>query len=257
MVSLISMTLGINVSPDIGRLNFDTLGRRNILENTTTPEPFEPASAAAKDQDRNLVWLDAEMTGLYPGVDALVEVAIIITDADLNILDDGIDIIIKPPQAAVDQMDPVVVEMHRNNGLAEQWAHGVSAAEAEEQLLAYVKQYCPEPRKALLAGNTVGQDQRFLFAEMPDLAAHLHYRIVDVSSIKELAKRWYPHAYEKSPEKLGNHRALGDITDSINELRYYREAIMVPPPGPDVNQARKIRDELVLYLEPELVRDND
>ena len=227
------------------------------MDNTKTPEPFKPASAASQDQSRNLVWLDAEMTGLYPGIDALVEVAIIITDADLNILDDGIDIIIKPPLAAVEQMDPVVVEMHRSNGLAEQWEHGVSAAEAEAKLLEYVKQYCPEPRTALLAGNTVGQDQRFLFEEMPELAAHLHYRIVDVSSIKELAKRWYPHAYEKSPQKLGNHRALGDITDSINELRYYREAIMVPPPGPSVDEARKIRDELVLYAEPELVRDQD
>src|SRR5690625_1396830 len=130
------------------------------------------------------------MTGLYPGVDALVEVAIIITDADLNILDDGIDIIIKPPAAAVEQMDPVVVEMHRNNGLAEQWANGVSAAEAEKQLLDYVKKYCPEPRTALLAGNTVGQDQRLLFAEMPELAAHLHYMIDEVSSIKELTQLW-------------------------------------------------------------------
>ncbi len=197
------------------------------------------------------------MTGLYPGVDALVEVAIIITDADLNILDQGIDIIIKPPAAAVEQMDPVVVEMHAQNGLAEQWENGVSAQEAEQQLLEYVKKFCPEPRTALLAGNTVGQDQRFLLEEMPQLAAHLHYRIVDVSSIKELAKRWYPHAYEKSPEKLGNHRALGDITDSINELRYYREAIMVTPPGPSVNEARKVRDELVLYVEPELVQDTD
>ncbi|MFD6814874.1 oligoribonuclease [Enteractinococcus coprophilus] len=224
---------------------------------TTTPQPFEPASAASKDPDRNLVWLDAEMTGLYPGVDALVEVAIIITDADLNILDKGIDIIIKPPAAAVEQMDPVVVAMHAENGLAEQWEHGVSAEEAEQQLLGYVKKFCPEPRTALLAGNTVGQDQRFLLEEMPQLAAHLHYRIVDVSSIKELAKRWYPHAYEKSPEKLGNHRALGDITDSINELRYYREAIMVPPPGPNVDEARKVRDELVLYVESELVQDTD
>lgn len=224
---------------------------------TTSPQPFEPVSEASKDQDRNLVWLDAEMTGLYPGIDALVEVAIIITDADLNIVDDGIDIIIKPPAAAVKQMDPFVVEMHRTNGLAEQWQNGVTAAEAEQRLLDYVKQYCPEPRTALLAGNTVGQDQRFLMAEMPELANHLHYRIVDVSSIKELAKRWYPHAYEKSPEKLGNHRALGDITDSINELRYYREAIMVPPPGPTVTEARKIRDELVMYVEPELTGDED
>ena len=224
---------------------------------TTSPQPFQPASEASKDKGRNLVWLDAEMTGLYPGVDALVEVAIIITDADLNVLDDGIDIIIKPPAAAVAQMDPVVVEMHAQNGLAEQWEHGISAEEAEQQLLDYVKKFCPEPRTALLAGNTVGQDQRFLFAEMPQLAAHLHYRIVDVSSIKELAKRWYPHAYEKSPEKLGNHRALGDITDSINELRYYRQAIMVPPPGPNVDEARKVRDELVLYVEPELTQDTD
>src|SRR5690625_3856031 len=148
------------------------------------------------------------MTGLYPGVDALVEVAIIITDADLNILDDGIDIIIKPPAAAVEQMDPVVVEMHRTNGLAEQWEHGVSAAEAEKQLLDYVKQYCPEPRTALLAGNTVGQDQRFLFEEMPDLAAHLHYRIVDVSSIKELAKRWYPTHMKKPQENWATTERL-------------------------------------------------
>src|SRR5699024_8126009 len=135
-VSLISMTLGINVSPEIGRLNIDTLGRRNNLDNSTTsPQPFEPVSEASKDQDRNLVWLDAEMTGLYPGIDALVEVAIIITDADLNIIDDGIDIIIKPPAAAVKQMDPFVVEMHRTNGLAEQWQNGVTAAEAEQRLL--------------------------------------------------------------------------------------------------------------------------
>ena len=227
------------------------------MNNETTPQPFEPASAASKDQDRNMVWLDAEMTGLYPGVDALVEVAIIITDADLNVLDDGIDVIIKPPAAAIEQMDPVVVEMHRNNGLSEQWHNGITAAEAEKQLLAYVKKFCPKPRTALLAGNTVGQDQRFLFAEMPDLAAHLHYRIVDVSSIKELAKRWYPNAYAKSPEKLGNHRALGDITDSINELRYYREAIMVTPPGPAVEEARKVRDDLVLYAEPTLAQDQD
>lgn len=227
------------------------------MDNETTPQPFEPASAASQDQDRNMVWLDAEMTGLYPGVDALVEVAIIITDADLNVLDDGIDLIIKPPAAAIEQMDPVVVEMHRNNGLAEQWHNGISAADAEVQLLDYVKKFCPEPRTALLAGNTVGQDQRFLLAEMPDLAAHLHYRIVDVSSIKELAKRWYPNAYSKSPEKLGNHRALGDIIDSINELRYYREAIMVTPPGPSAEEARKTRDALVLYAEPKQQQDQD
>lgn len=227
------------------------------MDKTNTPQPFEAASAASKDQDRNFVWLDAEMTGLYPGIDALVEVAIIITDADLNILDDGIDIIIKPPAAAVEQMDPFVVDMHKSNGLSAQWEHGVSAAAAEKLLLDYVKKFCPEPRTALLAGNTVGQDQRFLFAEMPELAAHLHYRIVDVSSVKELAKRWFPHAYEKSPEKLGNHRALGDITDSINELRYYREAIMVTPPGPSVDEARKVRDELVLYVEPELTSDKN
>src|SRR5699024_1937999 len=141
---------------------------------------------------------DAEMSGLYPGVDALVVVAIIITNADLNILGDGIDIIIKPPAAAIEQMDPVVVEMHRNNGLSEQWHNGITAAQAEQQLLDYVKKFCPTPRTALLAGNTVGQDQRFLFAEMPDLAAHLHYRIVDVSSINVLPKRWYPNAYAKS-----------------------------------------------------------
>src|SRR5699024_6001812 len=153
-------------------------------------------------------------------------VAIIITDADLNVLDDGIDIIIKPPAAAVEQMDPAVVKMHRNNVLAEQWQHGVNAAEAEQRLLNYVNPYCSEPLSSSMAGYTCGQAQRFILAEMLDLAAHSHYRIVDVSSIKELAKRWFPNAYAKAPDKLGNHRALGDITDSINELRYYREAIM-------------------------------
>src|SRR5699024_9324844 len=206
---------------------------------------------------RNLVWLDAEMTGRWPDVDALAEVAIIITDADLNVLDDGIDIIIKPPAAAMEQTDPVAVAMHRTNGLAEHWQNGASASEAEQEHLDYVKQHCPEPRTALLAGNTVGQDQRFLFAEMPNLAAHLHYRIVDVSSIKALAKRWFPNAYAKAPDTLGNHRALGDITDSINELRYYREAIMVTPPGPSVDDARKVRDELVLYTEPDQTHKQD
>src|SRR5699024_1109678 len=138
---------------------------RNIMDNPNTPKPFEPVSEAAKYQDRNMVWLDAEMTDLYPGVDALVEVAIIITVADLTVLDPGIDIIIKPPAEAVAQMDPFVVDMHRENGLAEQWEHGVSAAEAETVLFEYVKKFCPEPRTALLAGNTVGQDQRFLFEE--------------------------------------------------------------------------------------------
>lgn len=187
-----------------------------------------------------LVWIDCEMTGLHPDRDALVEVAVLVTDADLNVLGEGVDVVIRPPQAALDQMDDFVRQMHTASGLLEELDQGVSLEEASEQVMAYIRQHCPEPRRALLAGNSVGQDKAFLSRYMPAVTDHLHYRIVDVSTLKELARRWYPRAYYQAPEKTGNHRALGDIVDSITELQYYREAIMAPAPGPDSETAQQI-----------------
>ena len=187
-----------------------------------------------------LVWIDCEMTGLSTVNDALVEIAVLVTDSELNVLGDGVDIVIKPPQAALDQMDDFVRDMHTKSGLIDALNQGVTLAEAEAQVLEYVRKYSPEPRKSPLAGNSVGTDREFIARDMPNLQAHLHYRIVDVSSIKELARRWYPRAYFASPEKAGNHRALDDIIESIEELKYYREAIFKPAPGPSTAEARKI-----------------
>jgi oligoribonuclease len=187
-----------------------------------------------------LVWIDCEMTGLDISSDALIEIAALVTDSDLNVLGDGVDIVIKPPPGALDQMQDVVRAMHTKSGLLSQLDAGVTVADAEQMVLAYVHEYVPEPGRAPLAGNTVSTDRTFLAREMPQLDAYLHYRIVDVSSIKELARRWYPRAYFASPSKTGNHRALGDIRDSIEELRYYRASVFVPPPGPDTETARAI-----------------
>jgi oligoribonuclease len=187
-----------------------------------------------------LVWIDCEMTGLDISSDALIEIAALVTDSDLNVLGDGVDIVIKPPPGALDQMQDVVRAMHTKSGLLNQLDEGVTVADAEQMVLAYVQEYVREPGRAPLAGNTVSTDRTFLAREMPGLDAYLHYRIVDVSSIKELARRWYPRAYFASPSKTGNHRALGDIRDSIEELRYYRASVFVPSPGPDTETARAI-----------------
>jgi oligoribonuclease len=185
-----------------------------------------------------LVWIDCEMTGLDTDADALIEVAALVTDFELEVLGDGVDIVIKPPAGAVEQMADVVRAMHTHSGLLDELPKGVDLATAERQVLDYVREFVPEERKAPLAGNTVGTDRLFLTRDMPMLEAHLHYRIVDVSSIKELARRWYPKAYFNSPPKTGNHRALADIQESIEELRYYRATVFVPPPGPDSETAR-------------------
>jgi oligoribonuclease len=187
-----------------------------------------------------LVWIDCEMTGLDLRRDALVEVAALVTDSELNIVGDGVDVVIRPPDEALEQMVDVVREMHTSSGLLDALAGGMALHEAEELVLAYVREHTGEPRKAPLAGNSVATDRGFLARDMPDLDAHLHYRIVDVSSIKELARRWYPRAYYNAPRKAGGHRALADIQESIEELRYYREAIFVPQPGPDTDTARAI-----------------
>lgn len=185
-----------------------------------------------------LVWIDCEMTGLDLQHDALVELAVLVTDADLNVLGDGVDVVIKPPQAALDQMNDVVREMHVNSGLINEFDAGISLAEASQVALTYIKEHVPEPGQTPLAGNTVHMDRLFLARDMPDLEGYLHYRNVDVSSIKELVRRWYPRVYFASPEKTGNHRALGDIQDSIAELKYYRRSVFVPLPGPDTDSAR-------------------
>ncbi len=187
-----------------------------------------------------LVWIDCEMTGLSLTEDALVEVAALVTDSELTVLGEGIDIVIAPPPEALAHMPDVVREMHTTSGLLTELAGGLTLAEAQERVLAYIKEYVPDPRKAPLAGNSVGTDRGFIARDMPDLDDHLHYRIVDVSSIKELARRWFPRAYYNSPKKAGGHRALADIKESIAELRYYREAIFVAPPGPDTDTTRAL-----------------
>lgn len=188
-----------------------------------------------------LVWIDCEMTGLdLAGGDALIEVAALVTGPDLEVLGEGVDVIIKPSDEALDKMGDFVREMHTKSGLLPLLADGLSMADAEEQVLAYVREHVPEVRKAPLAGNTIGTDRAYLARDMPTLEAHVHYRNVDVSSIKELARRWYPRIYFNTPGKSGNHRALADIQESIEELRYYREAVFVPKPGPSASRLTEI-----------------
>jgi oligoribonuclease len=189
------------------------------------------------------------MTGLDLRSDALIEVAALVTDSELNILGEGVDIVVRPPAEAVRNMPEVVRDMHTASGLLQELDQGVTLSEAESHVLAYVRKHAPEAGRAPLCGNSVATDRGFLSRDMPTLESHLHYRIVDVSSIKELARRWYPRAYYNSPKKNGRHRALTDIRESIAELRYYREAIFVPQPGPDSDTARAIAAQHVLPAE--------
>jgi oligoribonuclease len=187
-----------------------------------------------------LVWIDCEMTGLDIERDALIEIACLVTDAELNVLDEGIDLIIKPPAEALAGMAEVVREMHTASGLLAELPGGIPVAEAQELVLDYVRRHVPEAKKAPLCGNSIATDRWFIARDMPELDAYLHYRMVDVSSIKELVRRWYPRAYFASPGKHGGHRALADIKESVQELRYYRDAVFVPQPGPDSATARQI-----------------
>jgi oligoribonuclease len=198
-----------------------------------------------------LVWIDCEMTGLDPTTDVLVEIAVIVTDTELNPLDDGLDIVIAADAGKLDGMDDVVQEMHTHSGLLEALSVATTTVEqAEDQVLDYVKRFAPERRKAPLCGNTIATDRSFIVRYMPRLDDHLHYRMIDVSSIKELARRWYPRAYYNAPPKDGGHRALADILESINELRYYRATVMVPAPGPDTDTARAAAAELAKAAAP-------
>ena len=185
-----------------------------------------------------LVWVDCEMTGLELGSDLLIEVAAIVTDSDLNVLDEGIDVVIHASAEQLERMPEVVREMHAASGLTEAvLASTVTLADAEALVLAYIKQHVPEPKKAPLCGNSIGTDRGFLVRDMPELSDWLHYRLVDVSSIKELSRRWYPRAYYNSPKTGGGHRARADILESVQELRYYRATVFVPMPGPTSEEA--------------------
>ena len=185
-----------------------------------------------------LVWIDCEMTGLDINNDELVEIAVVVTDFDLNILDPGLDIVIKPDASALANMGDFVRNMHTSSGLIEEIPNGVSVAEAEYQVLEYVLRFVPEDQRAPLAGNSIGTDRAFLARYMPRLDKQLHYRNVDVSSIKELAHRWFPRAYFNAPAKDGGHRALADILESIRELAYYRQSVFVADPGPTSAEAK-------------------
>jgi oligoribonuclease len=193
-----------------------------------------------------LVWIDCEMTGLDPVEDVLVEVAVVVTDNELMLLDDGIDILIATDPAKLAGMDDVVRDMHTHSGLLTALETATTGlADAETQVLDYVRRFVPDRRKAPLCGNSIATDRSFLARYMPLLDDHLHYRMVDVSSIKELARRWYPRVYFNAPAKTGGHRALADIVDSINELRYYRSTVFVPLPGPDTEAAKAAAAQVV------------
>ena len=191
-----------------------------------------------------LVWIDCEMTGLDLSADALIEVAAVVTDYDLKPLGKGIDVLIRPPAAALEQMGDFVRDMHTSSGLLDELGNGLTMAEAQHAVLDYVRSLVPQPRTAQLAGNSVGTDKAFLVRDMPELVDYLHYRVVDVSSLKELAKRWYPRTFFHSPEKHGGHRALADILESIDELRYYRRLLFPSDEGPTSEECRAVAEEI-------------
>jgi len=197
-----------------------------------------------------LVWVDCEMTGLDLRKDALIEIAVLVTDSELRILDDGIDVVIAAPEELLDGMLPVVQEMHAASGLTELVRSSrITVPDAEQMVLAHLRKHIPDARTVPLCGNSIATDRAFLARDMPELDSFLHYRMVDVSSLKELARRWYPRVYFSQPQKGLAHRALADIRESIRELRYYRQTLFVPPPGPSGEEAQKAAAE-VLAVDP-------
>ena len=189
-------------------------------------------------KDNRIVWVDLEMTGLDPARHVIVEVAALVTDAELNIIDDGVDLVVHATDAQLAEMDDVVTSMHSGNGLLDEIkASPISLAEAEDAVLALVEKHCDPAHPAPLAGNSIATDRTFIRAQMPRLDAALHYRMIDVSTVKELSRRWFPKAYYNQPQKGMAHRALADIVESIRELDYYRRAVFVPAPGPDSQTA--------------------
>lgn len=198
----------------------------------------------ANGNDR-LVWIDCEMTGLDVSVDQLVEVAVVITDFELAIIDPGFNVVINPDHSALDNMSDFVRQMHESSGLLEAIPDGMPLAKAQDAVLDYIRTFVPNPQQAPLAGNTIGTDRAFLAKYMPQVDSHLHYRNVDVSSIKELVRRWTPRIYFNAPEKDGGHRALADILESIRELEYYRKTAFVADPGPTTNEVQTISASVV------------
>lgn len=189
-------------------------------------------------KDNRIVWVDLEMTGLDPSRHVIVEVAALVTDAELNIIDEGVDLVVHATDAELAEMDDFVTQMHSDNGLLDDIkASTVSLAEAEDAVLGLVEKHCDPAHPAPLAGNSIATDRTFIRAQMPRLDAALHYRMIDVSTVKELSRRWFPKAYYHQPEKGMAHRALADIVESIRELDYYRRSVFVPSPGPDTEAA--------------------
>ena len=189
-------------------------------------------------KDNRIVWVDLEMTGLDPSRHVIVEVAALVTDAELNIIDEGVDLVVHATDAELAEMDDFVTQMHSDNGLLDDIkASTVSLAEAEDAVLGLVEKHCDPSHPAPLAGNSIATDRTFIRAQMPRLDAALHYRMIDVSTVKELARRWFPKAYFNQPAKGMAHRALADIVESIRELDYYRRSVFVPAPGPDTEAA--------------------
>jgi oligoribonuclease len=192
-----------------------------------------------------LVWIDCEMTGLDLRRDALIEIAALVTDGELRVLGEGVDLVIHADESLLSGMPDVVRDMHARSGLTEEVRRAtVTLREAEDQVLAYVREHVPDVRTAPLAGNSIATDRGFLARDMPELDTHLHYRMVDVSSVKELCRRWFPRVFYAKPEKGMAHRALADIRESIRELDYYRRTLFVPPPGPTSEEAQAVAASL-------------
>ena len=218
------------------------------MPESTSAETAAPSSSPTPHQESKndrIVWIDCEMTGLDTTNDKLVEIAALVTDSDLNVLGEGVDIVIHASDAALDAMVPVVRDMHASSGLTEEIRRStVTVAEAEKAVLDYVRAWVPVAGSAPLAGNSIGTDRGFLARDMPELNSYLHYRMIDVSSIKELCRRWDPRIYFGQPEKGMSHRALADIKESIRELQYYRATAFVPQPGPTSDEVKRAAAEL-------------
>ena len=193
-------------------------------------------------KDNRIVWIDLEMTGLDPKRHVIVEVAALVTDAELNILDEGLDIVVGASEPELAEMDDFVTKMHTDNGLLDEIkASTVSVREAEDAVLELLEKHCDPAHPAPLAGNSIATDRAFIREHMPRLDAALHYRMIDVSTVKELTRRWFPRAYFNQPDKGMAHRALADIMESIRELDYYRRAVFVDPPGPETAAAEQAK----------------
>ena len=198
-----------------------------------------------------LVWIDLEMTGLEPDRHVIVEIACLVTDGNLQPLDEGVSYVVRATDHELAQMDDFVINMHTQSGLLPEIAEGISTEDAEQLVLTYVQKHVAEPKKAPLAGSSIYVDRGFLSKYMPVLDNYLHYRLVDVSSLKELTRRWYPRAYFAAPQKAGNHRALADIRDSITELAFYRATVFTAGEGPDLATAKSISQSITSTMKSE------